>query len=165
MVYFASSNSEPRMSLEGQKPDPCRNGRSRTSPAPPDIPAHARSAALCHEPDVSRCSKNSLDDLVSECEQRRWKRQAERLGGRQIDHEIELVGCSTGMSARLRPAQYLVGNVRGAPKQIRKVRSVGHQTSRLGECPKAVYGRPSHAQRQAINSNPIGRQKWSEEHT
>src|SRR6476469_8646607 len=35
------------MSLVGQKPNPSGTVACQLSPAPPDIPAHARSAALC----------------------------------------------------------------------------------------------------------------------
>jgi hypothetical protein len=47
----------------------------------------------------SACSL--LDDLVGPREHRRRDRQAERLGGRPVDHEIELRGLLDGQVAGL----------------------------------------------------------------
>ena len=57
--------------------------------------------------------------------------EAERLGGRQVDDQIELGRLLDREVGRLRPAQNLVDIVGGAPEQVREVRSIGHQASRF----------------------------------
>ena len=81
--------------------------------------------------------------------------EAERLGGRQIDDEIELGRLLDREVGRLRPAQNLVDIVGGAPEQVREVRSIGHQTSRFDKFPKAVHRRQSRAQRQRVDANRL----------
>src|SRR5215469_13483488 len=76
-----------------------------------------------------------LDHLVGEREQRRWDFEAERLGGRQIDDEIELGRLLDRDVPGLRPVQNLVNVVTGAPEQVDKVWSIGHKTSRFDVLP------------------------------
>src|SRR5271169_6972007 len=54
--------------------------------------------------------------------------ETERLGGREIENEIELAGLLDRDIAGLRPAQNLVDQLGGAPEQSRIVRSVGHES-------------------------------------
>ena len=63
--------------------------------------------------------------------------EAERLGGFQIDEQL---GCSTG---------------RSAVDQVRLVWSIGNQTSRLDELPKAVHRRHLCAERQGMDADPV----------
>src|SRR5205807_1280679 len=62
-----------------------------------------------------------FDHLVGAGEQRRRHLKAKRLGGGEIDDEIELGRLLHWDVARLRPAQNLVGIVGGAPEQVREV--------------------------------------------
>ena len=54
-----------------------------------------------------RCEGWLLDHLIRPRQQRRWDREAERLGGLQVDHEVRTVGCSTGRSAGFAPLRIL----------------------------------------------------------
>ena len=82
--------------------------------------------------------------------------EAERLGGRQIDDEIELGRLLDRDVGRLRPAQNLVDIVGGAPEQVREIWSIGHQTSRFDVLPEAVHRRQSRAERQGVDANAVG---------
>jgi hypothetical protein len=62
--------------------------------------------------------------MAAGCEQRRWNGEVERLGGGQIDDEIELGRLLDRDIAGLRPAQYLVGKIGGAPERVREVYSI-----------------------------------------
>jgi hypothetical protein len=51
-------------------------------------------------------------------EQRRWDLKAKRLGGCQIDDEIEFSRLLDRNISWLCPAQYLVDKIGGAPEQV-----------------------------------------------
>jgi hypothetical protein len=71
---------------------------------------------------AGRCSgfaaSASLDDLVRPRQQRRRDREAERLGGLEVDHELELGGLLDGQIARLRALEDLVDIRCGPSHQI-----------------------------------------------
>ena len=101
-------------------------------------------AALRARTGLVRCSKNPLlDHLVGERLDRVGHLDAERLGGRKIDHEIEPGRLLDREVGRLRPAQNLVDIVGGAAEQVRKVGSIGHQTFRFDQFPTDVNRRQS----------------------
>jgi hypothetical protein len=54
---------------------------------------------------------------------------------------LEPVRLLDGYIGWLCSPQDLIDEVRGAPEQIREVRSVGHQPRRLDPLPKSVHGR------------------------
>src|SRR5215510_5822345 len=72
-------------------------------------------------------SLGSLDDLVCPPEHRRRDRQTERLSGLEVDHQLELRRLLDGQVAGVGTLQNLVHVGSGAPRQVSKVRSIGHQ--------------------------------------
>jgi len=68
-----------------------------------------------------------LDHLVGEHEQVMWNSETERLGGCQVDTEIEFGRLLDRDIGRLRPAQNFVDNLGSAPEQVSDVRSIGGQ--------------------------------------
>jgi hypothetical protein len=57
-----------------------------------------------HSLDPERTLRDrSLDQLVGEREQIRRYIETERLGGSEVDHKFEVVGCTTGRSAGFTP--------------------------------------------------------------
>jgi hypothetical protein len=78
---------------------------------------------------VSRCSKkSSLEDLVVARKYYGGHFDAEGLGGRQIDDEVEAGRLFDWDIARLRPVQNLINHLGGAPEQGRVAWSVGNET-------------------------------------
>src|SRR5262249_54089270 len=88
-------------------------------------------SAVWHSDAARGPSTPSLDYLVSTQQKRLWNRQAERLGGCNVDDEIELRRLLDRDVARLRATQNLIDITSGAPEKVQKVRSIGHQTSRF----------------------------------
>src|SRR5262245_9897113 len=88
---------------------------------------------------------SSFDHLVGTQQERFRDRQTKRLGGGQVDDEIELGGLLDRDITRLRPAQNLVNIISGAPELLRKAWPIGHETSPFNVFTSAVYRRQSSA--------------------
>src|SRR5262249_34988240 len=97
-----------------------------------------------------------FDHLVGSGEQRRRHLEAERLRGYQIDDEVELCRLLDGEFAGLRPAQDLVDVYGDASKQVREVRPIRHETSRVCELAPAENCREPHRQRKRTYLNAVG---------
>src|SRR5690242_19679069 len=97
----------------------------------------------------------SFDHLVGAQQERFGDRQPERLGGGQIEGEIELSRLLDRKIAWLRSAKNLVDIVGGAPVQVRLVWSIGRQTSRFDDLPAGVTRRQSRGQRQSIDADAM----------
>jgi hypothetical protein len=61
-------------------------------------------------------ARGSFDDLVSGNEQSLWKRETERLGGLDVDSQLELGRDLHGKFARLRAMKDAINVLRCAPK-------------------------------------------------
>src|SRR5262249_52810907 len=79
----------------------------------------------------------------------------ERLGGGQIDDQIEFARLLDGDVARFCPAKNLVDIVAGAAELVGQIWSVGHEASRLHVFPSEVDRRQSRGSRQDADANPV----------
>jgi hypothetical protein len=77
------------------------------------------------------CTKTALlDDLVGAQQERLGDGEPERLGGLEVDDELEFVGLLDWDVAGFRAAQNLVDKIRGTTELIRPARSIGDQATR-----------------------------------
>src|SRR5438034_399862 len=72
-------------------------------------------------------------------QQRRRDRQAERLGGLEVDDELELLGLLDGHVAGLGPFEDLVLVACGTPKQVRNVGSISQKAASIHSFPPWVH--------------------------
>src|SRR5215470_16137165 len=96
-----------------------------------------------------------FDHLVGTGEQRGQHFEAKRLRGFEINHQLEFGWLLDWEVGRLRPAQYLVDNVSGAPEGGWEVRSVGHQTACFHILSIVVHRWQSASERQSMDGNPM----------
>src|SRR5262245_18470099 len=82
-----------------------------------------------------------FEHLVSAHQERFGDRQAERLGGLEVDLKLELDRGLDGKLARLRALEDSIGIGRRAPKVIELVNSVGQQAAGLSEESARIDGR------------------------
>ena len=82
--------------------------------------------------------------------------EAERLGDREIDDQLEFGRLLDRQVARLRAAQNLVDIVGCAAKQVRNMRAVRHQPCRIDVFAQAEHRRQSCAQRQDVDAMAVG---------
>src|SRR5262249_18785586 len=98
---------------------------------------------------------HSFDHLGS-AEQKRFRDgEAERLGGVQIDDEVELSRLLDRKISRLRSAQNLIDVVGSEPEKVRDVWSIGYQTARFDGFPNGMHGRQSRGERPGIDANAV----------
>src|SRR5208283_3366249 len=82
--------------------------------------------------------------------------EAERLGGDEIDDEIELGRLLDRDVGGLRSVENLVDKIAGAPEQVREICSIRHQSARFDEFPKTGHRRQPRGERQSVDANPVG---------
>src|SRR5204863_3065881 len=84
--------------------------------------------------------RGSLDYLVGAREDRRRDRQAERIGGFEIDDELVSGSLLDSQVGRFRALEDLVDVDRGAARQILVIWPVAHQAGLLHVGPDPEYG-------------------------
>src|ERR1700704_4183778 len=75
----------------------------------------------------------SLNDFVSSGQDRLRDPQPERLGGFEIDHQLELRGLLDGQIAGLRALEDAIDVARRSPKYGMNVRAVRHEPAHVDE--------------------------------
>src|SRR5215470_18803766 len=101
---------------------PMNSRRSTTRSPHPPAPAATKLGASCPMPrifwtcgDVGTCDGSLLDHLIRPREHRLRNSQAKRLGGLEVDHQLELGGLLDGQVGGLGTLEDLVHVGSGAP--------------------------------------------------
>src|SRR5712691_8544951 len=80
----------------------------------------------------------SLDHRIRSPQHRLRDRQAQRLGGLEVDHQLELGWLLDGEVGRLCSLEDFVDVDGGASEQVQKTRSIRHEPASLDELPVFV---------------------------
>src|SRR5438128_10007634 len=84
-----------------------------------------------------RWSSTLLDHLIRPQQERLRDREAEGLGGLEVDHQLKSRGLLNGKLRRLRSPQDLVDEIRRPTVHFGKVWPIRHETPVLGELARA----------------------------
>src|SRR5215467_7476794 len=99
--------------------------------------------AVWHSDAARGPSTPSFNHRVREGEQFVWYRKPERVGGPEIDDQIEFNRLLDRNLSGLCSAQYLIDEIGGTPPHAQPVRSIGHQPTRFDVLSHAVQrGKP-----------------------
>src|SRR5439155_17477767 len=100
-------------------------------------------------------SLHLLDDLVRPEQERLRHRESERLGGLEVDDQLELGRLLDGQIPGLRTLENLVHVGGGAAVQVRKVRAIGHETPGIHSLPPRVHCRQPVLCRQVYEASAL----------
>src|SRR5687768_11621171 len=107
------------------------------------------------------CLSDSLDHLVRSRQHIRRYREADLLGGLEIDRQLELRRLFDGKIAWLRAFENLVHVHGGATEQVGEVRSVGHESpSLLHMLPCVINQRQPVSCREVCDLSSVGKDRW-----
>src|SRR6185295_20284401 len=91
---------------------------------------------------MRRSNKTALfDHFIRDGNEPRWNGEAERLGGLEIDDELEFGRLQDRQIGRLRAFQDLPNIVAGLPIRVRDIRAVADQTASNGEFAELINRR------------------------
>src|SRR5713226_4812163 len=102
------------------------------------------------------CAFGLFDHLVGALLKMQWHVEAERLGGLEVDHQLELDRGLDGKLARRRALEDAIGIGRRAPKSTELVISVGHQAAEFSEETARIGSRKTVASRQRCDLRTMG---------
>src|SRR5215469_695171 len=103
-----------------------------------------------------------FDDLVGAAEQRVWDGEAERLGGLEVDDELELCRLLDWQIGRLRTLQDLVHIGCGTPVHVTPVRPVRHEPARFYKLLSQKHRREPGLGRQVEQPLPVLAKDYTE---
>src|SRR6266545_181523 len=106
----------------------------------------------------------SLDHLIGALQERGRDRQAEGLGGLEVDYEFERDGLLDGKIRGFRALQYLMDVGSGPSMLVGETRSISHDASRLGCLPVRRDGGQTMLHRQARYVRPKREEQRITEH-
>ena len=90
---------------------------------------HRATTAACPSCAMNGSRRTSLDHLVGDCEHARWDVQAERFGGLEVDHQLELGRSNDRQVGGLLALENAAGVDADLAIGIGKARSIADQTT------------------------------------
>src|SRR6516225_10058720 len=119
--------------------------------------------------DLSGCSKvdpamKLFDHLVGAREQRGWDRKSERVGGFEVDLQLEFRGQLHRKIARLGARKNLARVIAGPPKYVEDAGAVAHQATGFGKVRGCVDGRDCVTSDDRCKLQMTGNEKWLSRH-
>src|SRR5262245_16301672 len=112
---------------------------------------------------LPKCRVRLLDHPRCQHEYGRRNRDAERLGGFHVDHELKLGGLLDGQIAGLCAFEYLDHKGRGASKHVGEVRPIGNESTTFDKTRRFIDCRYSVVRRKRDNARTLLKRHWIED--